>query len=200
MNGRKMLVQGGAGLGGTVLLAGAMWLHSLRPEVAAEELDPIRSGGRIGQEVTNHEFSVRVDRVEAARSLAPSLSLGNPPPIGTDGVYLVVRLRAMSRREPLKLASAKLETPGGLSFRAGPRTGAAEVLQPEIQPMIWAPMVLVFELPEERVAGAHLVVGTGGLLPQLSGAADVDLGLTKGRAAELIRGATDGYDVRTGRR
>ncbi|QXJ23947.1 hypothetical protein AGRA3207_005181 [Actinomadura graeca] len=196
MNVRRLLTQGGAGIGGTVLLAGAMWLHSIEPKVEAGELDPIRGSGRIGQDVGNHEFVVRVERVEAARSLAPSLSLGDPPPIGSDGVYLVVRLRATTRRAPLKLTSAELETPGGPSYRAGPRTGAGDVVQPEFQPMIWTPTVFVFELPRERVAGAHLVVGTGGLLPQLSAAADIDLGLTGARAAELIRTASDRYDVR----
>ncbi|WP_067459595.1 hypothetical protein [Actinomadura macra] len=197
MNIRRLLMQGGAGAGGTILLAGAMWLHSLEPKVEARELEPIRSSGRIGQEVGNHEFSVRVERVEAARSLAPSLSLGDPPPVGSEGVYLVVRLRATTRRAPLKLASAELETSGGLVFRAGPRTDAGDVVQPEFQPMIWTPTVFVFELPRERVAGAHLVVGTGGLLPQLSAAADIDLGLSETRAAELIRTATDRYDVRS---
>ncbi|MFD0691579.1 hypothetical protein [Actinomadura fibrosa] len=199
MNGRRLLVQGTAGAVGTVLLAGAMWLHSLGPHVEATELDPIRTSGRIGHEVTNREFSVRVERVDAARSLAPSLSLGNQPAVGSDGVYLIVRLRAMSRREPLKLASAVLETPGGFTYKADPRTGAASVLEPDFQPLIWTATAFVFELPRERVAGAHLVVGTGGLLPQLSAAADVDLGLGAARAAELLRTATDRYDVRTSR-
>ncbi|MEU8123190.1 hypothetical protein AB0C21_31140 [Spirillospora sp. NPDC049024] len=197
MNGREVLLRAGAGVGGTLLLAGAMWLHSVRPQVRAAELDPIRTGGAIGEEVATRYFSVRVERVDAARSLEPSLSLGNPPPVGTDGVYLVVRLRATSREEPLQLSSAVLETPGGYTFREDPRTGSASAgAQPTFEPMIWTPATFLFELPRNRVAGAHLVVGTGGLLPQLSAAADIDLGLTADRAAALLRAAPERYKVR----
>lgn len=198
MNVRKALLKGGAGIGGTVLLAAAMWLHSVQPKVEAVELDPIRNGGTIGAEVRNRDFSVRVEKVEAARSLAPGFSLGNAPPVGTDGVYLIVRARVTSHREPVQLRTAELETPGGYAYRHDPRTGSASSSQPTFQPLIWTATAFVFELPKDRVEGAHLVVGTGGLLPQLSAAADIDLGLTRDRAAELVRGAADRYDVDEG--
>ncbi|NED52524.1 hypothetical protein G3I24_16685, partial [Micromonospora aurantiaca] len=102
-----------AAIGGTALLAGAMWLHSIRPEVRAAGLDPIRTGGTVGEEVETRDFTVRVDGVDAARSLEPSLTLGGKPPVGTDGVYLIVRLGATAAREPLQLRTAELETPGG---------------------------------------------------------------------------------------
>ena len=196
MNARQALLRGGAGIGGTVLLAGAMWLHSVRPEVRAEALEPIRTGGTVGERVMTRDFGVRVEKVEAARSLAPGSSLGGRPPVGTDGVYLIVRLSATAQREPVQLRSRELEAPGGYTFREGPRTSDVSVGQPTLQPLIWASTKLVFELPEEHVEGAHLVVGTGGLLPQLSPAADIDLGLTKDRAADLIRTAADRYQVR----
>jgi hypothetical protein len=197
VNARQALLRGGAGAGGAVLLAGAMWLHSVRPEVRAGELDPIRTGGAIGEKVVTRDFSVRVDEVDAARSLEPGFSLGGRPPVGTDGVYLVVRLSATARREPLQLRSAELETPGGYTFRQDPRTGEVSVDRPTLQPMIWTSTKLLFELPRNRVEGAHLVVGTGGLLPQLSSAADIDLKLSKDRAAKLVQSATERYQVRT---
>jgi hypothetical protein len=196
VNARQVLVRGGAAAGGAVLLAGAMWLHSLQPRVRAGELDPIRTGGSIGEKVETRDFSVRVDKVEAARSLEPNFSLGGKPPVGTDGVYLIVGISATSRREPLQLRSAELETPGGYRFRQDPRTSEVSAEQPTLQPLIWTPAKLVFELPENRVEGAHLVVGTGGLLPQLSSAADIDLGLGKDRAARLVQGAAERYKVR----
>ncbi|QKW33597.1 hypothetical protein HUT06_05775 [Actinomadura sp. NAK00032] len=196
MTARRVLLRGGAGLGGTVLLAGAMWLHSVRPEVRATELDPIRTGGTVGEKVETRDFTVRVDGVDAARSLEPDLALSGRPPVGTDGVYLVVRLSAMAAREPLQLRTAELETPGGYTFRVDPRPSDASVKQPMYQPMIWASTKFVFELPKERVEGAHLVVGTGGLLPQLSSAADIDLGLDEEKAARLVGGAAERYKVR----
>ncbi|MFI0410721.1 hypothetical protein [Actinomadura sp. 3N508] len=200
MNVQKVLLKGGAGIGGTVLLAGAMWMYSLKPKVEAQELEPIRGGGTVGEEVRNRDFSVRVEKVEAAKSLAPGLSFGNPPAVGTDGIYLIVRVRATSHREPLELRTAELETPGGFTFKEDPRTGSsAGGAQPTFQPMIWTPTAFVFELPKKRLEGAHLVVGTGGLLPQLSAAADIDLGLSGDRADELIRNAPERYDVRAGK-
>lgn len=196
MNTREVLLRGGAGLGGTALLAGAMWLHSVRPEVRAEALDPIRTGGTVGEEVATRDFGVRVDRVDAARSVEPGFSLGATPAVGTDGVYLIVHLRATARWKPLRLASAALETPGGYTFEQDPRAGSVLLNQPTFEPMIWTSTKLLFELPKQRVEGAHLVVGTGGLLPQLSAAADIDLKLDKDGAARLIRGAADRYKVR----
>lgn len=196
MNARQVLLRGGAAVGGTVLLAGAMWLHSVRPEVRAEALDPIRTGGTVGEKVMTRDFGVRVEKVDAARSLESDYALGGKPPVGTDGVYLIVRLSATAQREPLQLRSAELETPGGYTFRADPRTTGVSVDQPTLQPMIWTSAKLLFELPKDRVEGAHVVVGTGGLLPQLSSAADIDLGLTKERTAELLRGAPERYKVK----
>lgn len=193
MDGRELLVRGGAGVVGTGLLVAAMWVHTMRPKVDAKELDPLRNDGRIGETVSNRMFSVRVDGVQAARSLAPGLSFGNEPAIGTDGVYLAVRIRARSEREPLRLGTAVLETPGGYSYRYDPRSGTTSTV-PDMQPLIWAPGTLLFELPRNRLRGAHLVVGTGGLLPQLSAAADIDLGIDADRARALLRSAVDRFD------
>jgi hypothetical protein len=174
-----------------------MWVHTMRPKVDAKELDPLRNDGKIGQVVSNRMFSVRVDGVQAARSLAPGLSFGNEPPIGTDGVYLAVRIRARSEREPLRLGTAVLETPGGYGYRYDPRSGTTSTV-PDKQPLIWAPGTLLFELPKDRLRGAHLVVGTGGLLPQLSAAADIDLGIDASRARALLRSAVDRFDPEAG--
>lgn len=198
MNVRKLALQGGAGIGGTILLAGAMWLHAYQPKVEARMLDPIRTGGDVGEEIVTPAFTVRVDGVVAARSLAPDAFLGGEPAIGTDGVYVVVRARAMSREEPVELRSAVLETPGGYTYEAAPRPGGGQVPGATLQPMLWTSTAFVFELPKSRLAGAHLVVGTGGLLPQLSSAADIDLGLTGSRADDLVRKAPERYKVQVG--
>ncbi|MFB4317491.1 hypothetical protein [Actinomadura sp. 21ATH] len=190
-----ILVRGGAAIVGTALLATAMWLYSVRPGVQAEELEPIRTEGRVGAVVSTRDFRVRVDRVVAARSLRSTLGA----PERTEGIFLVVGFQAMSMKEPLTLQSVVLETPGGLTFRPGPRTGVSAPTANDYQPMIWSRSSYVFELPRKAVTGARLVVGTGGLLPQLSAAADIDLGLTGAKAAALLRGAAEGYDPRAAR-
>ncbi|MFI6514826.1 hypothetical protein ACIBF1_04605 [Spirillospora sp. NPDC050679] len=200
MNGRELLVRGGGGLCGALLLAASMWLYEAKPDAEAGVLEPIRDSGGIGRVVSTPVFSVRVDRVVAARSLAPALSFGRASaPVRTEGVFLAVRARVRAEREPVKLMSTTLETSGGFSFKEGPRPEAAQVVAPEFQPMLWGTATYLFELPKDRLEGARLVVGTGGLLPQLSAAAEVDLGLDKPRAAELVRTAVERYDPRTDR-
>ncbi|MFS2295150.1 MAG: hypothetical protein FWJ90_21035, partial [Actinomadura sp.] len=166
----------------------------LVPELRAAQLDPIRTGGKVGEEVRNRDFSVRVEKVETARSLARGFSFGVQSHVGTDGIYLIVRFRASSHREPLQLRTADLETPGGYVYKHDPRTAVASPgVQPTFEPMIWTSGTFLFELPKDRLEGARLVVGTGGLLPQLSAAAEIDLGITGKRAKELIGGAAEGY-------
>jgi len=200
MNTGRLLVKGGAAVVGTALLAAAMWLYDRKPKVEETLLDPIRSTGRIGQVVATPRFRVQVQRVEAARSLRASSVAPTAAPVRTDGVYLVVRVRGTSVREPLALRWVRLETPGGYVYRDGPRRTAAQDFPPTFQPMIWDTVVYVFELPPRRLAGARLVLGEGGLLPQLTAAAEIDLGLTRARADELVRRAVDGYDLRAAAR
>ncbi|XVQ11658.1 hypothetical protein ACQP1W_03480 [Spirillospora sp. CA-255316] len=198
MNVQRILLQGGAGITGTALLAAAMWLYALRPDVQARELDPIRTEGRIGTVVANDEFRIRVDRVEAARSLAPTLSFGNRPPERTEGIFLIVRTRAMSAKEPLKLGTVQLETSGGVTYLPAARSAASTPVT-EFQPMLWTEAAYIFEVPTRTLEGARLVVGTGGLTPQLSAAAEIDLGITASGATQLSRSAAERYDLRKGR-
>jgi hypothetical protein len=195
MNVQAFLVRGGAAVTGTALLAVSMWLYAVRPDVQAEELEPIRTGGRIGADVTTPDFRIRVQGVVAARSLASTLG----KPQGTDGVFLVVRIQAMSRKEPVKLRSVVLETPGGFTYRPDPRLGTSSATVSEFQPLIWSRTAYIFEIPPRAAAGARLVAGTGGLLSQLSSAAEIDLGLTSSKADQLVRGAAPAYDPRSER-
>jgi hypothetical protein len=195
MNTRMLLVRGGSAVAGAAMLAAAMWLYALRPHVEADVMDPIRTHGTIGKVVTNPDFSVQVERVVAARSLAPSLST-NPPTL-TDGVFLVVQFRATSRRKPLRLNAGALETPGGYKFNKSPRVGGASLLEPDYQPLVWSRAAFLFELPKERLAGARLVVSEGGLFTQLSAETEIDLKITKSRADELLRTAATAFDMRT---
>ncbi|MBO2454302.1 hypothetical protein J4573_44955 [Actinomadura barringtoniae] len=195
MNTRMLLVRGGSALIGTALLAAAMWLHSLRPHVEADVMDPIRTQGKVGKVVTNADFSLQVERVTAARSLAPSLSIN--PPTATDGIFLIVQFRATSRRKPLRLNTGTLETPGGYKFNKSPRLGASGLLEPDYAPLVWSRAAFLFELPKNRLAGARMVVSEGGLFTQLSAATDIDLGISKSRADEMIRTAPASFDMRT---
>jgi hypothetical protein len=59
--------------------------------------------------------------------------------------------------------------------------------------MIWRKVMVTFEIPENRLAGARLVVGEGGLLTQLTAETAVDLGFTPAKARDMIARAVAGY-------
>jgi hypothetical protein len=182
---------------GTALLAAAMWLKQIEPLARSHDTQPLRNSGRIGQSISNSAFTLRVDRVELARSLAPTSATANQPNIGSDGIFLIVHLQAKATKEPFLMDQVRLES-GGYTFTDNGRTYSLNTADVTYQPMIWRKALAGFEIPKSRLAGARLVVGEGGLLTQLSAETAVDLGITRGKAADMMAHAVDGYDARGG--
>ncbi|HXA62532.1 MAG TPA: hypothetical protein VNW94_25555 [Streptosporangiaceae bacterium] len=177
---------------GVALLCLAMWLNDLKPHVDARDMDPIRNYGTIGTAVANRTFSVRVDRVEVAGSLAGDLGAKD---VTTAGVFVIVHLAAMGELKPYAMSQVRLES-GGDTF-----TGNGHVIAGDpgrFDPLIWRKAVVSFEIPKDRLAGAHLVVGEAGLLTQLSAETDIDLALTSGKSAGLLAHPAEHYDLRAG--
>ncbi|MGI8330052.1 hypothetical protein ACRYCC_08795 [Actinomadura scrupuli] len=182
---------------GTALLAAAMWLKQVEPRARSHDTQPLRNSGRIGQSLSNSAFSIRVERVELARSLAPPLGVTTQPNIGTDGIFVIVHLQAKAAKEPFLMDQVRLES-GAYTFTDNGRTYALNTAEGTYQPMIWRKALAGFEIPRNRLAGARLVVGQGGLLTQLSPETEVDLGITPGKAADMMAHAVDGYAARGG--
>ncbi|MCW2916553.1 MAG: hypothetical protein JWN52_4621 [Actinomycetia bacterium] len=189
----RVLRQMGIAVVGTALLALAMWFHQVEPQARSHDLQPLRNSGRIGQDVSNSVFSIRVERVELAKSLKASGSLASQKNITTDGIFLIIHLQAKATQKPYTLDQVRLES-GGYTFTGNGRAGTLDSTVGTFEPMIWRKAVVSFEIPRNRLAGARLVVGESGLLTQLTAEAAVDLGITPAKAGEMIAHAIEGYD------
>lgn len=189
----NLLTRIGAAILGTALLAVAMVFYTIEPDLEAGELDPIRTSGTIGEEITAPAFSVKASRVDVARSLKSGGILSTEI-VRTDGIFVIVQLQAKSNEKPFRMNLTRLETPGGFSYNTTDRTNGLGS-DPELEPLIWSKATATFEIPKNRLAGAHLVLRNLALLPQLSSEIAVDLRITEAKAAAMIGGAAEGYEV-----
>ena len=177
------------------LLVLAMWLHDREPHVLAHDTEPIRTSGRIGHVVSNSSFAIRVDSVVVARSLSGG-SLPTDPRETTDGVFLIVKFRAMGQKKPYSMQNPRLES-GSYTYDTTGRTiEGGDFFGDSFPPMMWKAGQVCFEIPKNRLAGARIVVGEGLVLSQLSAESAVDLGIGKAKAADLIAHAAEGYNLK----
>jgi hypothetical protein len=185
-----------AGLLTAGLLALAMWLSTFEPHMQAKAQDPITTSGRIGAVVDNRDFSVRVDRVDVARSITKS-SFPTPKVMRSLGLFMIVHLNVKSNQKPFQAGHVRLVTRGGVTYDETGRAAIASFGDDDYQPMLWAPATYVFEIPPDRLAGARLVFGGSALLNQLSAETSVDLGINGDRAAQLRAHPAATYTLKT---
>lgn len=178
------------------LLASAMWLYGYEPRLRSRLTTPIASEGRIGAQVDNRVFSVRVDRVDVATGIVKAGVLRDSPPMRSLGVFVIVHLRIRSNQKPFDPGHARLITRGDVAYAESGRPELS-VRNGGYQPMIWGETTYVFEIPKDRLAGARLAVGEARLLDQLSAECRVDLGIDRKRAAELLARPPADYRLRT---
>lgn len=175
-----------------VLCAAAMWLWKLQPDLQAKSMNPLRTYGRIGKVVKNDTFSVQIDRYDVAASLTKESASSTQT---TNGIFLVIHLRAKAEREPYTMGHARLETRDGLTYAEGGRVGISADATETYQPKLWSPGSLLFELPKDQLAGSRVVVGVSDILNQLSAESVIDLGIDNARAAQLTARPLTNYKL-----
>jgi hypothetical protein len=176
------------------LFALAMWLWSWEPHILAHDSQPLRTSGRIGHVVTNPSFAFRVDGIAVAHSISTG-SFSTDRRQTADGVFLIVKFRAMGEKKPYNMDDPRLES-GPDTFRTSGRIGLdSEPASSTYEPLMWRSGQVCFEIPKNRLAGARLVVGEGGLLTQLSAETAIDLGIGRTKAADLLAHAAEGYNL-----
>jgi hypothetical protein len=185
-----------AGLLTAGLLALAMWLYTFKPHIQAKAQDPITTSGRIGAVVDNRDFSVKVDRVDVARSITKS-SFPTPKVMRSPGLFMIVHLNIKSNQKPFQAGHVRLITRGGVTYDETGRAAISAFGDGDHEPMLWAPTTYVFEIPPDRLAGARLVVGGSALLNQLSAETSVDLGISGSEAAQLSAHPAATYTLKT---
>ncbi|GAA0366916.1 hypothetical protein NE235_03015 [Actinoallomurus spadix] len=189
----------GAGVVAAALLGVSMWLTYVTPHLDVRLLDPIPNHGHAGKVVSNRVFSVRVDRVDVARSIVTRTDALDPRKnrrITTSGIFVIVYLGVRSNQKPVGLGRVRLTTRAGLHYAESGRDGLVTKNSGIFEPMLWGNASYVFEIPRDQLKGAHLIVGQSDPLNQLSAEADVDLGIGAAPAGRLLAHPPDDYKLR----
>ncbi len=180
--------------GAAVLLAvGVLAANAAVPDWQ-RKYRPLATRGTVDEVVNAGPFTMRVDRVELARSLA-SGSLTGSGQLPTPGIWVVVWARMKVHEEPTSASSVALLTRDGHRYRASDRPDLQRLLNEQsLEPGIGRYGAFVFEIPPERLAGARLLVSTA-LVPTLGPQARIDLGLDAERLAGMVEHAPRGYEL-----
>lgn len=185
------LRRAGAAVVSVALFALAMWVYQQEPRVLAHDTQPLRSSGRIGQTVSTAAFRFRVDGVVVARSIVNG-TLAPDERITTQGVFVIVKYHGMGQRKPYNVLRTRLES-GAYEFSASGRTKVTcDHSSLDFEPMMWSAGSACFEIPDNRLAGARLVIGS---FDQLSSEVAIDLGIDHAEAARLTSHPVAGYNV-----
>jgi hypothetical protein len=187
-----------AGVVSLGLMAGAMWLYDLQPGLKDRMQKPIAVHGRIGAVVDNSVFSVKVGKVDVATAISKPEGIIDKKykSMPSLGIFVIVQMQIKSNEKPFQPGHIRLGTRGGVSYDESGRTDIFTTHN-DYQPMLWGPAMVVFEIPKDRLAGSHVVLGQGDLLNNLSAETDVDLGIDGSRAAQLLAHASSAYVLPT---
>jgi hypothetical protein len=193
---------------GLVFAVAAVWAKAHTPDDYDHRYAPLASEGHLGEPVTAGGFTVKVESVTAARSV----NSDGGGVIRPDGVFVIVKASARSRREPLQLWTALLRTRDGREFRETvkgvtvPGTDTLDAVA--LGPGLWQRGVFVFEIPPSQLAGATLLVSDRpenekdppeGFPPfgfELTAQANIALGIDDARARSLVAEAPEGITLR----
>jgi hypothetical protein len=176
---------------------------------------PFVESGRIGQTITEPRWTIRVDRVDGARTIrTPATEYAKAREIPANGVFLIVLATIEARRSPMYAGQARLHTRYGDYFPTDKFGGGGGLSQPVITPLSYVRFqpgmprrgAYVFDVPREAVAGVHLRVSDHDAQDapfgfyrddprRFADEVHVDLGLDATEAARLTRTPPTGYSV-----
>lgn len=176
---------------------------------------PFVENGRIGRTVTEPRFTIRVDRVDGARTiLVPATEYAKAQEIPANGVFVVVLATIEARRSPIYAGQARLHTRYGDYFPTDKLGGGGGLSKPVVTPLSYVRFepgmprrgAYVFDVPREAVAGARLYVSDHDAEDapfgfyrddprRFAAEVHVDLGLDGAEAARLTRTPPSGYSV-----
>ncbi|GAA1780829.1 MULTISPECIES: DUF4352 domain-containing protein [Streptomonospora] len=179
------------------LLALIVAAQSLVPdETLATE--PIASSGDIGEPVDAGQFSITVQEVRFAETVADKDGFGTSGPIEANGVWLVAGVRITSASAPLTNVDAELVMDDGYVYSANGwlSNGLSGGLGTTLEAGIPVAGMLVFEVPEDRISAPVLQVNARESIDdRLSARADIDLGLSGTELDERLSQPEERIDV-----
>ncbi|GIH29056.1 hypothetical protein Aph01nite_73660 [Acrocarpospora phusangensis] len=190
---RGFLRRAGAAVLGLALCACAVYAQTLAMSYDQSGSN-LTSHGDLGETVQTARFSVKATSVISAKAVDTRDYRGNVRKVQTSHLFLVIEVSATSPKEPFKFNAftTVLVTADGKRYRTTDKVDPSlTFFNKWIQPGLWPTGKLIFEVPEEAVAGAGLVVaspGGGILVDSLAPEAEIDLGLTGATATRLTSG------------
>lgn len=142
---------------GTTALA-LSFLQSTTPSYAVLT-GPIETTGLQKDTVSSGTFSIKVDKVVRAKTIAFA-RYGQPLERQTDGVWLIVSVELQPRYETMTIQSAAIEGASGRLYRQTHRADDAprSISSKDLQPGLPTAGLFIFELPEEETRDMMLVV------------------------------------------
>ncbi len=189
-----------------VALQGAKWSYS-------RAYGPFVKNGRIGRTVTEPRFTIRVERVETAATIAvPATSYRKAQTIPATGVFLSVVATVEARHRPVLVADARLHTRYGDYFPTDKFGGGLGLTQPVVTPLGYQRVepgmprlgAYVFDVPRDALAHARFYVSDRDVVDapfgfyredplRFSDEVHVDLGIDAADARRLTRAPASGY-------
>ncbi|WP_242111927.1 hypothetical protein [Luteimonas aquatica] len=183
-----------------LVLAAIVGLRRAEPGYT-DKLAPVLLPGRVEQRVEARNFAVQVKRVKLAHAYRVRGDALNPGPrlVGTSGIWL----SALTEVEVLQapgFVSAQLRTRDGLVYPASdhdrPKLPGMNLSGQQLAAGLPATGGYFFELPPEKLAGAHLQFYAGTLKPSnMDHLVDIDLGLDAARTRKLFAEAKPVLDL-----
>lgn len=155
-----------------LVTAGLLYAMQHSQPSYADITGPFAVSGGPKEPLATRRFEVSVTGYKAARRLKTSAS-GGAGLLTTDGIWVLVAVKAKALNESLTLMSASWEGPNGAHyFVSGRMPPRLEMLaQQRLEPGLEKQAVLVFEVPESQLAGATLRIGQSPYTPLVGEAA-----------------------------
>ncbi|RJL30874.1 hypothetical protein [Bailinhaonella thermotolerans] len=183
---------------GVLLAAAAAWVQTLVYE-PGEATQPVMTDGGLNEVISRADYSVKLEGIEAARSLK-IVKKGLPADVvKTDSLFLIAKVAGMATKRPTKLGTAYLLTEDGKRYDTTDMLPAGVSLNTRsVQVGWWFRGLYFFEVPKEALPGARIVVGPEPsplFGEQFQFYARMDPGLDEDKAAKLAAQAKNDYQV-----
>ncbi|MCO5993919.1 hypothetical protein [Actinoallomurus rhizosphaericola] len=176
---------------------------------------PFVKNGRIGRTVTEPRFTIRVDRVDGARTIyVPPTDYAKAQQIPATGVFVVVLATIEARHSLVYAGQARLHTRYGDYDPTDKLGGGGGLSKPLVTPLSYVRFepgmprrgAYVFDVPPAAVAGARLYVSDHDAQEapfgfyrddprRFAAEVHVDLGLDPAEATRLTSRPPSGYAI-----
>lgn len=168
----------------------------------ADKLAPVPLPAEFKQRIVTRDFAVTAEGFSLARrykTVGAFLKEDQARVLKTPGVWVAVPVRLEALHEPT-FVRARLRTRDGLEYLSAsdqrPSAPGVNLASGEVVPGLPKNGTFFFELPPEALPGARLEFFSGGRQPMLDAVVEIDLGLGRTTAADVLALAAEEVDLR----